>query len=114
MFLLGIVSGLVLVASFIALIIPFFIVAPRIALSPYFLIDKNMGPIEALKASWAITQGHAGKVWGIIGANIAFALLILTLIGIPVAIYLLFMYSAALAVLYEFLNKQPKPKAAKA
>jgi hypothetical protein len=97
----------ILLVSFLALIIPFFIVLPRVMLAPYFLVDKQMGPIEALKASWAQTKGNVGKVWGIIGASIAMALLIFTIIGIPFAIYFLIMYSAAYVVLYQFVQGQP-------
>ena len=95
------------IVSFLLLIIPFFFVFPRLVLAPYFLVDKDLGIIEAYKASWEATKGNAGKVWGIVGASILMALLFITIVGIPVAIYLLLMYSAAFAVLYEFLNKSP-------
>ena len=90
-----------IVLSIIALIIPFFFVLPRLMLAEYFLIDKRMGIIEAYKASWNATKGHSKKVWAIIGVNIVFVLLIIVLIGIV----LLFLYAAAMAVLYEYLNK---------
>jgi hypothetical protein len=98
---LSILSAIIIVLSIVALIVPFFFVMPRIVLAPYFLVDRNLGPIEALKASWHETKGHSGKVWGIIGAGIVMALLIIVLIGI----YFLIMYSAVLAVLYAYLQK---------
>ncbi len=101
---LYILVGLTTVLSILLLIIPFFFVYPRLVLAFYFLADKNMGVIEAYKASWNNTKGHIGKVWGIIGASIAMALLSITIIGIPFSIYFLIMYSAAFAVLYEFIN----------
>lgn len=104
---LGILSGLMLFVSFLLLIVPFFFIAPRLELANYFLIDKNLGVIEAIKASWAATKGNAGKVWGIWGFTFLLFLPALTIIGIPVAIYFLIVYSAATAVLYEFLGKQP-------
>lgn len=97
---LSIATALVLFVSFILLIVPFFFVLPRVALAGYFVADKNMGPIEALKASWAQTKGHSSKVWGIIGATIAMAILIVVLVGI----YFLVMYSAAYALLYVYLQ----------
>lgn len=100
--------------STLLLIVPLFFVLPRLVLSYYFLVDKRMGVIEAYKASWATTKGNAVKVWGIVGAWIAMALLMITIIGIPFAIYFLLMYSAVLAVLYEFLTKSgaaPAPAA---
>jgi hypothetical protein len=104
--LLSLLVGLSLLVSFLLLIVPFFFVLPRLALANYYLIDKNMRIIEAYKTSWAATKGHAGKVWGVIGAVIVMALLMITIIGIPVAFYLLIMYSAAFAVLYEFIGNK--------
>ena len=96
------------VITLAALVVPFFLVVPRLVLAEYFVIDKNMNPIDALKASWNLTRGNVGKVWGIIGVNILMALLILTVIGIPFAIYLLLMYSAAYVVLYAYLHASEK------
>lgn len=109
-----IVVGLSLVISFLLLVIPFFFVLPRLSLAYYFLVDKNMGIMEAYKASWEATKGHSGKVWGIIGATFLMVLLMITIIGIPFSIYFLIMYSGAYAVFYEFLNKGGKPAAAPA
>lgn len=100
----SIVSSVVLVLSFLLFIVPFFFVLPRLMLAPYFLIDKNMGPIEALQASWTSSKGHSGKIWGVIGASIVMALPIVTIIGIPVSIYLLVMYSAVYALLYLYIT----------
>lgn len=106
---LSIVTAVVLFVSFLLLIVPFFFVLPRLVLAPYFLVDKNLGPIEALKTSWAETKGHSGKVWGIIGASLLMAILILVLIGI----YFLIMYSAVMALLYVYVqsNKSAAPAA---
>ncbi len=94
-----------LIGSFLLFIVPFFFVLPRLLMAEYFLIDKDMDVLEAYKASWHATKGHSGKVWGIIGASISMALLALTIIGIPFAVYFLIMYSAAFAVLYLFIAK---------
>lgn len=107
-FVLSILISLALFGSFIALVIPFFFVLPRLVLAPYYLIDQKLDPVEAFKASWNQTKGHSAKVWGIIGVNILMALLVLTIIGIPVAIYLIFMYSAASTILYKYIVKQSK------
>lgn len=113
MVLFTVLGTVIAIVSFLLLIVPFFIVVPRIVLANYFLIDKNLGPWESIKASWEASRGHAGKVWGIFGVNLLMILLGFTLIGIPVAIYLLIMYSAGMAVLYEHLNKHA-PAAPKA
>lgn len=100
-----ILTGILVGISLLLLIVPFFFVMPRLLLAPYNVVDKGAGPIEAIKQSWHMTRGHAGKVWGIIGASIAMALLALTIIGIPFAIYFLFMYGAVYVVLYEYITR---------
>lgn len=100
-------TAIIIVGSLLALIIPFFFVLPRILLAPYFLVDKNLGPIEALRASWNQTKGHSGKAWGIIGASIVMFLPALTIIGIPVAVVLVILYIAAFAVLYRYVVGLP-------
>ena len=107
--------GAILVASFIALIVPFFFIAPRLVNVGYFILDKNMGVMDALKASWNTTDKNVGKVYGIVGAYIAYSLLFITIIGIPFAIYFIVMYSASTTVYYEYTSKQnPNPLEPKA
>ena len=108
-----ILAGFAIVGGFLLLIIPGLIILPRLILAPYYLFDKNLGVIETIKASWDGTKGHSGKVYGIIGAEIAMTLLMFTIIGIPFALWFLIMYSAAYAVLYEYI-KQATPAAAAA
>lgn len=100
MAILTLLETLIAIVSLLLLIVPFFIVMPRLVLAQYFLIDQDMDAIEALKASWAATGGNVGKVWGIFGAIIAMALLIVLIVGI----YFLIMYSAAFAILYLYLT----------
>lgn len=110
-FVLTLLRGIIIIGSALLLIIPAFFVAPRLLLADYFLFDAKKTPVEAIKASWEATRGHVGKVWGIIGASFVFALIALTIIGIPLAIYLSLMYAAAFALLYFYLQKQPAPEA---
>lgn len=91
--------------GFILLIVPGVIILSRLVLAPYYLVDRNLGIGESLSTAWNESKGHVGKVWGIVGVYILMALLMITIIGIPFSIYLLFMYSASLAVLYRFIGK---------
>ncbi len=91
------------IVSFLAFVIPFFIVVPRLTLAQYFLFDKDMGPIESLKASWAATKGHVGKVWGLIGLGLLCALTAILVITIPLTVYLMMVISVATAILYFWL-----------
>lgn len=101
---LAILAGLTVAVSILLLVVPFFFVLPRVWPSLYFVLDGK-GPVEALKASFAATKGHVGKIYGVIGATIAIELLFVTIIGIPFAIYFLFMYGAATAITYVFITK---------
>lgn len=104
--LLMVILGVVTMASAAALVVPFFIIVPRLILAPYILISENVGAVDALRKSWAMTSGHVGKVWGMFGYGLLLGLLCVTLIGIPFAIYLGVMYSAAVAILYNWLRRQ--------
>lgn len=102
----AIVVGVMLFVSFVLLVVPFLFLLPRVLFTTYFIIEKKSGPIEAIKQSMALSKGHAGKIYGIIGATIAMLLPAFTIIGIPVALYLITMYGGALAVLYTYLLRQ--------
>lgn len=103
-FFMVILSILIVFASLLAFIIPFFFVAPRLTLAEMFLVDKGMGPLESIKASWAATKGHVGKLYGILGVYILFALACLVLVGF----YFLFIYMATLPLLYRFVTDTAK------
>lgn len=104
MLLLSLMTAIAIIVGLILLVIPGIIVAIKLWLAPYYLIDKGLSPTEAMKASWAATKGNTGKVWGIIGVGIVFALACLILVGI----YFLIMYSAATAILYVYLADKGK------
>jgi hypothetical protein len=96
--------------SIFLLIIPAFFIIPRIYLSVYFVVDQNLNPIDAIKASWKATEGHLGKIYGVIGVNLLILLPIITLIGVLATVYFGFMYYAANAILYVYLTKNQRPK----
>lgn len=115
-FLQSLLIGLIAIACILCLIVPLFFILPRLALAQFYLFDKNMGIIESIKASWEATKGNVGKVWGIAGVTLLMALLLLTIVGIPFALYFLVMYGAAPAILYYWLiahtaDKPRKPGA---
>lgn len=110
----NIVLFFMMLFSLLALIVPFFFVLPRIIMAPYFLFDKDMGPIESIKASWAATKGNAGKVWGLIGLSILCALTAILIITIPLTIYLVTVASVATAILYYWIVRYGAAQAAPA
>lgn len=59
--------------GFLCLILPGFIALLRFAFFPYFIVDKNVGPIAALKMSYEVTKDH---VWDIFAFWIALKIII--------------------------------------
>ena len=60
----GILYTLIMLAGFILLIFPGIIWAVKFGLCYYFVIDKGLGPIEALKASSRTTMGVKWDLFG--------------------------------------------------
>jgi len=54
----SILYGLIVMAGIILLIIPGIIWSIKFSFYSYFILDKGMGPIKALKESSRITKGH--------------------------------------------------------
>ncbi|HUD10896.1 MAG TPA: YciC family protein [Candidatus Saccharimonadia bacterium] len=109
---LDILVGLSIGLGLLLLIVPGLIVLARLSFAPYFMVDQNMGIMQSYKASWKASKGHAMKVWGIYGVTVLMCLPLLTIVGIGVTVYLSFMYSAANALLYQFIIEQePAPVA---
>jgi uncharacterized membrane protein len=57
-----ILKGLIIVVGLIFFIVPGCIAAAGLVLTEFYVVDQNMGPIEAMKASWAATDGQKGKI----------------------------------------------------
>jgi uncharacterized membrane protein len=76
--------------GFIAFIVPGFIVAVGLAFVPYLVIERGLGPIEAMKESWRLTKGHKWPLFllvlALVGLNIlgALALIVGIFVSIPV------------------------------
>lgn len=84
-----ILVGLITVVGFILLIIPGVIAVLGLMFTKYLVIDRKLGPVQALKASWRITKGHKLHLLGFIAVsgllNLAgaIALLIGLLVTVP-------------------------------
>jgi hypothetical protein len=109
MFVLILVMDVLLIVGFVLLIVPFLIMLPRLYLAPYFLVLDNLSASEALGFSWNLTKGHSKEVYGIIGLDILIALLFLTIVGIPFAVYFGIINGGSFAYLTMYLT-QPKIK----
>lgn len=106
-----------IVVGAIALIFPLIWIMPWVALMYFVVVDRNCGPLVALREARRLTAHNKGKVWGIIGISIPLVLVASFLRYIPIVgnlvqpiVYLA--YTTALAFLYEWLKKNVKNVAA--
>lgn len=86
------------------LIIPGIIVACRLAFVRYLVIDRQLDPIEAIKASWRMTRGHAWTIFfmGLLAIPICIAGIILLGIGL---IFSVMWIRCAFASIYYSVSK---------
>jgi hypothetical protein len=104
---------LIVVGSLLLLIVPLIWTLAWFYFGTYVVIDKPMGPIEALKESKRLASQHKAKVWGIIGVSILVSIGASVLGRVPVvgdvALAAGSLWAAASsAILYRWLQKQPK------
>jgi len=71
---LAILASIIIVVGLILLIVPGIIAIGRLAMSPYILVDKNVGIIEAMKLSNEMGKSYFGKIWAAIGVVILISL----------------------------------------
>lgn len=79
---------LIVLGGFILLIIPGFYFSLKYMFTPYLVIDKNMGPIEALKASGKITHGIKWDLIGFMAATVVlmYAGILALVVGLVVTV----------------------------
>lgn len=89
-FLTSLIVGFAVGIGFVLLVIPGIFLMVKLAFSMYFVVDKNLGPVEAIKASWDMTKGKFINflvffiVVGVINIIAAFLLVLPLLITVPV------------------------------
>lgn len=72
--------------GWLLLILPGFIALLRFAFFPYFIVDKNMGPIDALKSSYEVTQHHMWDIFAFwVAIKIVVALGFVSWIGVLIS-----------------------------
>ena len=88
----SIVIGIVVTIGFCLLILPGVYWSVRLYLFPWVLVDKGVGPFEAMRQSWEMTRGSfwnlflLGLLLGVINILGTIALLIGLLVTIPLSI----------------------------
>lgn len=59
----SILIGIVVTAGLICLVIPAIFLGCKLIFTPLLILDKNMGPIEAMKESWRLSEGQFWKIF---------------------------------------------------
>ena len=102
----SIVEGLIVIGGFILLIIPGIFFALRLQYAVYLVVDKDLGPVEAIKTSWKMTKGNAWNLFffGILLGLINILGFLCLIIGLFVTVPLSMLATAF--VYRKFLNSQ--------
>jgi hypothetical protein len=82
---MNLLVGLALVGGFLLLIVPGVIIWLGTQLAPYYIVDANLGAVEAIKESWAATTGQRGHLFLLALAGAGLFLLGLLLLGVGLA-----------------------------
>lgn len=107
---LCILLGIIIVFGLLLLIVPGIFALGRLAMAPYHMIDKDLGIIEAIKASNEQAKGRMTKVYAAIGVTILIGLGasmvegLLPVIGPLLAAVISIGFSLVLALRYQQLK----------
>ncbi|MEC8339406.1 MAG: hypothetical protein VXZ40_02175 [Nanoarchaeota archaeon] len=95
----------IILIGFIALIIPGIYFAVKLFFVNILIIDKKMDSIQAIKASWKLTEGYFWKILGLTLMYIPIIIggLLLLIVGIIPAVAWI---SASQAVMYNSIQKE--------
>lgn len=97
--------------GFVLFIIPGFVVIVMYYFACYFVVDRSLGPVVAMKESARITKGHRSQILGLLALIVLLNLLglLALVIGLLVTVPVTFL---AVAHAYRTLSAQAKTPAA--
>lgn len=110
MILVNLLYGLITTVGLILLIVPGLIWALKYMFFPFLIVDKNLNPMEAIKASGRLTKGH---YWQLLLLVLSMGLLN-TLGALLIFVGLLFTIPISMLVMtqvYKKLSTKPTPLA---
>lgn len=88
-----------ILGGFMLLIVPGLLLLRGFYLAPYYLVERKLGPIAALKQSYQDSRPVTAWIWGLLGVIFCFGIVSGVLSAIPVIGAIL---SAAIGSLYSF------------
>lgn len=89
-----------LIAGLLAGVVPPLVVAARLSLVPYLVIDEREGPLVAAAESWSRTRGSAGTIIGVMVSGIVLSVLGVFAFVVGAGVGLM-VYSLAHAAVFE-------------
>jgi hypothetical protein len=106
---LVILMGLIIVAGFLLLIVPGIIAIGRLVMAPYYLVDKDLSIMQALKQSNDKAIGNMGRIYGAIGVTILVAIFAniigaIPVIGALIGVAITIAFSLVVALRYQQLK----------
>lgn len=92
-----IIRILIIIVGLILFIVPGIIAAIALQFFPYFILEEELGPIEALKKSYELTKGAkpAVFVFNLVAALVAIIGLLACVVGLFVALPVTYLATAA-------------------
>jgi hypothetical protein len=113
--LLTLLLGVLFVAGAALFLLPYVWLYKRYMMAPYYLVNENVGPIEAMRRSARDSKRFTGAMWGVVGITVLIELLYtLPHVGRILGTVFIVLYSGAPIVRYNQIRdikaKDPKPK----
>jgi uncharacterized membrane protein len=100
----GIISGLFVFLGLLLLIIPGVIIAIRLSMTSYVLLDKNLGGWQAVKESWKITKGYSMKIFLVMLSFIGIFIVSIIPLGLGLFVSIPFVYITG-AIVYKAITQ---------
>lgn len=105
----GFLKGILVMLGLLLLIVPGLILFVKFAFVEYLVVDRKMGAIEAMKASWRITDGREWTIFGLMLWSFVIFVCGLMLCGVGVIPAIMWI-SAGYAVLYHTYCQVDRPE----
>jgi hypothetical protein len=103
---LGILVSVVVILGLIAFIVPGIIFIRRYFLASYYVMDRDMNILDAMRASAKESKQFSGAVYGVLGVVLLIAMLsIFSLPGLVASAILTILYATAPALRYLDIKK---------